>query len=92
MFGYKVHGQSTFPNMSTAHDALITRLVCSLMFCPYKGVGLQGFPFVRFRKPLYLLQIPFSCVSVNCSLKGIIGDPFTTFNFPCAHRSPMGFW
>ena len=48
----------------------------------YIGVGPRGFPFLRLRKALYLLQIPFSCVFVNFYLRGIVGDPFTTFNFP----------
>ena len=46
------------------------------------GIGLRGFLFLQFCKALYLLQIPFSCVSANCSLRGIVRDPFTTFNFP----------
>ena len=47
----------------------------------YIEVRLRGFHFLQFRKALYLLKIPFSCISVNFSLKGIIRDPFTTFNF-----------
>ena len=47
----------------------------------YIGLGFRGFLFLRFCKALFLLQIPFSRVSMNCSLRGIVRDPFTTFKF-----------
>ena len=34
-FGYKEHGERTFPNMFATHDVLTTHLMHSLMLCPY---------------------------------------------------------
>ena len=38
MFGYKAHGERTFPNMSTAHDVLMAHLCARSCFTPiYRG-------------------------------------------------------
>ena len=52
MFGYKVHGKHTFPNMSAEHDVLTAHLMRQSMFHPYiYGLGSECCLLYYFTKP-----------------------------------------